>query len=397
MWFAMPNGAHPFIAMNLYRLKDDRFEQIGQSHVRHGFYALGSNQCGGPPCTYEPGHGPGSWLGTGCTSTTSTGGANPQSGMGPRYEVNPWTGSWHYAGSHSQGSHSHDAVQHFLQVDDADLEGASNPGATYHAESYYVMLDDVNVMNSAAWKTVTVSGPYNGQYSFGMSGSGTPPDIGFAIDLWPGATQTLIAQEIPVQEFVSPDGRCVLPAKATDLGGNTWHYEYALLNIDMDRQVGMVSVPLAAGTNVTNVGFHAVRHHDEPTNTVDPDAVPIDNTPWASTVSSTAVTWVTATNPLRWGTMYNFRFDADTPPDRITAEFGLFRPGTPSVLTATTIGPSLECAADIDGDGTVGIVDFLGLLAAWGPCPGCPEDVDGDGQVGVNDFLTLLAHWGPCP
>ena len=27
---------------------------------------------------------------------------------------------------------------------------------------------------------------------------------------------------------------------------------------------------------------------------------------------------------------------------------------------------------------------------------GCPEDPDGDGTVGIIDFLILLAHWGPC-
>ncbi|MCH7799623.1 MAG: hypothetical protein IID28_14445 [Planctomycetes bacterium] len=52
---------------------------------------------------------------------------------------------------------------------------------------------------------------------------------------------------------------------------------------------------------------------------------------------------------------------------------------------------------DLDGDGTVGILDFLALLAAWGPCPAppadCPADLDGDGTVGINDFLTLLANW----
>ncbi len=54
---------------------------------------------------------------------------------------------------------------------------------------------------------------------------------------------------------------------------------------------------------------------------------------------------------------------------------------------------------DLDGDGTVGITDFLTLLAAWGPCPdspaACPADLDGDGVVGITDFLILLANWGP--
>jgi hypothetical protein len=56
---------------------------------------------------------------------------------------------------------------------------------------------------------------------------------------------------------------------------------------------------------------------------------------------------------------------------------------------------------DVDGDGMVGVTDFLALLAAWGPCPDpcpplCPGDFDGDCDVGVADFLILLAKWGPC-
>ena len=54
------------------------------------------------------------------------------------------------------------------------------------------------------------------------------------------------------------------------------------------------------------------------------------------------------------------------------------------------------CTADLDGNGDVGINDFLDLLAAWGPNPGHPADLDGDGHVGISDFLELLANWGPC-
>jgi len=54
---------------------------------------------------------------------------------------------------------------------------------------------------------------------------------------------------------------------------------------------------------------------------------------------------------------------------------------------------------DLDGDCSVGIDDFLGMLLAWGPCPGacppsCVADLDGDCDVGIVDFLTLLANWG---
>jgi len=50
---------------------------------------------------------------------------------------------------------------------------------------------------------------------------------------------------------------------------------------------------------------------------------------------------------------------------------------------------------DIDGDGAVGIVDFLAVLAAWGRCVDgcCLEDLDLDNEVGIADFLLLLGNW----
>ncbi len=69
---------------------------------------------------------------------------------------------------------------------------------------------------------------------------------------------------------------------------------------------------------------------------------------------------------------------------------------TEAVLSSWLVVP---CAGDADGDGAVGIADFLGLLAAWGT--GDPlYDIappPGDGIVGIQDFLALLANWGPCP
>ncbi len=49
-WFALPNTDHPVIPQNLYRMSggatnDDRFEQIGQSWLKHAFTALTENAC----------------------------------------------------------------------------------------------------------------------------------------------------------------------------------------------------------------------------------------------------------------------------------------------------------------------------------------------------------------
>ncbi len=64
------------------------------------------------------------------------------------------------------------------------------------------------------------------------------------------------------------------------------------------------------------------------------------------------------------------------------------------VLVLGNFGPS-SCPWDCaNGDGNVGIVDFLAVLADWGNPSPC--DFDGGG-VGITDFLALLANWGPCP
>ncbi len=59
--------------------------------------------------------------------------------------------------------------------------------------------------------------------------------------------------------------------------------------------------------------------------------------------------------------------------------------------------PLNQCPWDLDGDVSVGILDLLALLAAWGSDPGGSPDFDGDGTVGILDLLALLANWGPCP
>ena len=73
--------------------------------------------------------------------------------------------------------------------------------------------------------------------------------------------------------------------------------------------------------------------------------------------------------------------------------------GLPYLLNAQGGLHRLRRKADLDADGSVGIVDFLLLIASWGPCdepcpPACLGDLDGDCVVGIGDFLALLGMWG---
>jgi hypothetical protein len=86
----------------------------------------------------------------------------------------------------------------------------------------------------------------------------------------------------------------------------------------------------------------------------------------------------------------------DTVDDRELYVFAGIRDGAGMTIGDAFIVVRLSCPWDCgDSDGSVGIVDFLAMLAQWGQIA-VPCDFDGDG-VGVVDFLVLLANWGPCP
>ena len=65
---------------------------------------------------------------------------------------------------------------------------------------------------------------------------------------------------------------------------------------------------------------------------------------------------------------------------------------------AALLNCDIDVLGDLDGNGIVGINDFLLLLGAWGPCadpcpPSCAADLDEDCDVGINDILMLLGNW----
>ncbi|MDO8629662.1 MAG: hypothetical protein Q7R41_04155, partial [Phycisphaerales bacterium] len=85
-WVSYTNQ-HPVIIQNLFRLKSNRFEQIGMAWVKHGFYAVSDDFC--TTCV-DPTDG--SELGVGCSDPYSASLNAAQANMSPRYLVNAYTG-----------------------------------------------------------------------------------------------------------------------------------------------------------------------------------------------------------------------------------------------------------------------------------------------------------------
>ena len=127
--------ATPVIAQNMYRLKNDRFEQVGQSWLKHGFTALTQDicDCG---CNGEGG----SVLGVGCSDPYCCGLNGSQGGLGPRFEVNPSKGEYLYP--FTAKDQTGDSIYKRLQVKISDLDPALDGGGQYFVEGHYVTPDD---------------------------------------------------------------------------------------------------------------------------------------------------------------------------------------------------------------------------------------------------------------
>ena len=411
-WFASVNQ-HPVIGQNMYRLKNGRFEQLGQSWLKHGFASTNSGFCG--TCTAPPQGG--SQLGVGCSDAYGSGLNGSQGYLGPRSQVNSTTGAYPYPFT-APGAEA--TIGRRLQVYTADIDPALNAGAQYFVDAQYVTADDAqwsnggvanNGLNNSTYRPITIA-----------STTATPAFSGPGQDLKPGIqawkdvdpSVTLVTADY-LDTTVNPAGitaRFWVGAKVTDNGDGTWHYEYAAYNHNADRAGGAFSVPFGPGVVVSNIGFHGVFAHSGepyPNTAANPD-------PWTGTVGGLAVSWQTPeayqppagdnANALRWGTMYNFRFDANVAPVTGNARLELFKPGSPASVSANAIPvPGHGCFADLDdGSGTgvpdsgVDINDLLFFLNGYeagllgvdlddGSGTGTP-----DGGVDINDLLFFLDH-----
>lgn len=387
-WVAGSNQ-HPVIPQNLYRLKDGRFEQIGLSWVKHGFCALQQSLCG---ACQPAGAGCISKLGIGCSDPYDANLNGQTSNLGPRSQINAATGVFPYPFTvPPDGTGTPTVLRRRVQVALTDLDPSLNSGAVYYAECQYIHPDDAadgNDDNNASYRKVNVGSFTSGSYNLSLSGATIQQQP--AIFAWKANDSNVTLLNIDVPN----DGRFWVGYRVTDNGDGTWHYEYAVQNLNSDRSGGSFSLPIPDSVTVTNVGFHDVSYH---TGEV------YSNTDWSVAAQDSTLLWETVKfddnengNALRWATMYNFRFDADSPPEMGEGSLGLFKPGNegdPAAMAFAALVPMPICMADFNGDGVRNGTDLAYLLGSWGSGD---ADVTGDDVTDGADLAVLLGNWGSC-
>jgi len=345
-WISNTNK-HPVIAQSIYRLKDGRIEQLGIGWVKHGFCALQQSLC--QTCNPAPGTGCRNRLGIGCSDPYSAELNGQQTGLGPRFQVNAKTGVFPYPFS-SPGGATGNAIFKRIQVEQSELQTLNS---YYFGEAEYIHPDDAangNGLNNVSYRRFFVN-PATFLLTYADPTVREKPaifawrDFGFGPGM-PDNSVQLVSIDVP------GDGRFWAGGRASDNGNGTWHYEYAVFNLNSDRGGGSFSVPRTPYITITNQGFRDVVYHS---------GEPYDNTNWTQSTSPSDVLWTspqtadvnTNSNALRWGTMYNFRFDANQPPTNGTVTLGLFKIGSPASMAATLpvpAAPTCSCNGDLNGD-----------------------------------------------
>lgn len=364
LWIA-GNNQHPVIGQSMYRLKNGRFEHIGQSWLKHGFTALTMNLCG---CGCS-GQG-GAVLGVGCSDPYGGGLNGSQSGLGPKSQVNPHTGFFTYPHDSSSGN----SIYKRVQVRISDLDPNQNGGGQYFVEGQYVAPDDAfngNQDNNTSYRAVTVSGSGN---NWNANVTGQTQREQPAIRAWKDTDPSVTETDVRVPD----EGLFILAAKATENGDGTWHYEYALQNLNSDKAAGAFTVPVVQSAIVQNIGFHDVDYHSgEPYSLAD----------WTADFINGELRWSTEAyesnpnaNALRWGTLYNFRFDCNLAPATGDVSISLFKPGS-APLPATTVIPD-PTGGDCNFNALPDYCDVSCSGGTGGECnlPGCGMSVDCNGN-----------------
>ena len=373
---------HPVIAQNMFRLHEGRFVQIGTGWLKHGFATLDNDLCG--TCIDADGQ----HLGVNCSDPYWATLNGSQNSLGPRFEVNATAGT-HLHPYSFQGQTSSDPNYKRISVKVTDLDPSRHPGALYYVEGQYVTEDDAaagNHFNNSSYRQIN---PNSAGTDFSLTG----PTYQMESALW--AWENFGDGTVKWIDPYILGGHEVI-----DVGGGFYRYEYAIHNVNSEQSVNSVKIALPHGVTLRNIGFADADYHS---------GEPFDGTDWAVTYESGAnvpnyIQWSAddfAVNPdanaIRWGTVYNFWFEADVVPTGggigadipTTGEAFYFKAGAGRPSVRWMVEAPERCGdAFCDADET-----STNCSADCAPLPAAGEVADDQLMVMLEESGELTLDW----
>ncbi|MGE3174224.1 MAG: hypothetical protein AB7O97_16465 [Planctomycetota bacterium] len=356
------NTNHPKFGFIIARESNGRFEQINEwSWCKHAFTSTNfSGACG---TCISPGTG--QLMGINCSDTYGAGNNASRTWLGPPQEIDPWLGTWNPINSYfdrgdpdvgapnnSDGVRSSaggwDAVDHRVTVDETDM---LVPGASYYYGIHLIHEGEAVANRGDNFASRGFAPSWNGSsWSYSNTAGMT---YGSILTRWSGASFDLAGNG-------NDDGRFAVAVKITPNGGS-FHYEYAIHNMDNSRAGAVFRIPVDAGASVSGIGFG-----DIDTNALND---------WSGArVGNEIVFTAPANNPLEWNTFYNVWFDCDVAPSNGLLHIDQARvgPGNLTVSVPAQVPSGIPTAFNT----SVGV----GCTGTSGPC-----------QASVYEFFNTPA------
>ena len=331
-WVANSGGVmvdtYPKISFLLARESGGRMVQVsGQGHSKHSMVPF--NFSTGPcmPCTTTGG----AFFFVGCSDTYGSGTNASQYNLGPNHEINPWLGTWNSLGSYFDagdpvvaGAAATDRVRSLTSSMVSAFGSVKNrivvreqelvAGAQYYAQTQLVIVGEPvgNRGNNQCNRPVNITGTGAG-WSCTASGASA---FGSVLTRWTGANWDLAGNGVD-------DGRFLVASKITSPATGSWHYEYAVQNVDNSRAGATIRVPLDAAATITGVGFRDV------------DGNALNDWTWTRTATELVFS-APAGNALEWNTFYNVWFDCSVAPGYGVVKIDQARVG-PGALTVDVL------------------------------------------------------------
>jgi hypothetical protein len=351
---------HPGLAFLVVRELDGRLVQVSsRSFCLHAPIAVETTgpcgSCGSP--------GTGTTLGAGCSHLESATATGNRLYLAPTAEVDPWLCTWNPVASYfdrgdpavpglaamdglrsltgSQVS-AFDAVKNRVAIREADLLAIGGP---LFAQTQLVLQGEPVANRQDNLMSRPFTAIWTGS-SWNLTATGAPSH-GSVLARWTGAT-------LGEGRNGTDDGRFVIAAKVTALGGGMWRYAYAIHNVDAARGGAALRVPVPTSAVVANAWFR--------------DADPNGLNDWTFTRVGAECTFAAAAdNPLDWNHVYAASFDCNSPPGPATLLVDMARVGPGALTIGVPSQAPSDCGVCFCTSGAVANGSFAGAIAGQMP------------------------------